>query len=169
MIDLAKAKEALRFLESRKLTLGSAESLTGGLFASTICSIPGASKVFKGAIVSYAASVKEDILKVSAADVERYGVVSEPVAVAMAKGAIEVLKVNVAVSFTGNAGPTAEPGEAPVGQVNMALALVLPGEKEVVYAYEKHFVGERNAIREASVSAMIDAILSLQKTIEGHK
>jgi PncC family amidohydrolase len=169
MIDLLKAKAALHFLESEHWSLGAAESLTGGLFASTICSIPGASKVFKGAIVSYAASVKEDILKVSADDVAKFGVVSEPVAIEMAKGASEVLKVNVAVSFTGNAGPTAEPGEAPVGQVNMALALALPNQKTVVYAYEKHFTGERNEIREASVNAMIDAIIALQDTIVGHK
>jgi nicotinamide-nucleotide amidase len=169
MIDLAKAKEALQFLEKEHWTLGSAESLTGGLFASTICSVPGASKVFKGAIVSYAASVKEDILKVSADDIAKFGVVSEPVAIAMAEGAINALKVNVAVSFTGNAGPTAEPGEAPVGQVNMALALALPNQKVIITAYEKHFTGARNAIREASVSAMIDAIIALQNTIVGHK
>lgn len=168
MIDLVKAQQVLRFLESHHLTLGAAESLTGGLFAATICSVPGASKVFKGAVVSYAPSVKEDLLGVKAEDIARYGVVSETVARAMAEGALKALHVNLAVSFSGNAGPTSEPGQAPVGRVNMAIAFVRNNTPMAVYVEEKNFVGERNSIREASVNAMMEAILSLQKAIEGH-
>ena len=53
MINLEKAKSVLKALEEKGLTLGSVESLTGGLFASTICSVPGASKVFKGSFITY--------------------------------------------------------------------------------------------------------------------
>ena len=64
MINLEKAKKVLSSLEKRGLTLGSVESLTAGLFASTICSVPGASKVFKGSFITYATSMKIDFLKI---------------------------------------------------------------------------------------------------------
>ena len=66
MINLEKAKKVLSSLEKRGLTLGSVESLTAGLFASTICSVPGASKVFKGSFVTYATSMKTDFLNIMA-------------------------------------------------------------------------------------------------------
>jgi hypothetical protein len=79
-----KAQKLLAVLNARKLSLGSIESLTGGLFASTICSIPGASNVFKGAIVSYANSIKTDLVGVKDYDIEVFGVVSSKVADEMA-------------------------------------------------------------------------------------
>ena len=116
MINLEKAKKVLSSLEKRGLTLGSVESLTAGLFASTICSVPGASKVFKGSFVTYATSMKTDFLNINKAFINKYGVVSKEVAREMAIIGRHGLEVDVCVSFTGNAGPTKEKGKAPVGR-----------------------------------------------------
>lgn len=101
-------RSVLKKLEAKGLSLGSVESLTGGLFASTVCEVPGASKVFKGAIVTYANSVKEHLVDVMEETIQTYGVVSEQVAEEMALGGARNLDVDVCVSFTGNAGPTSD-------------------------------------------------------------
>lgn len=155
MIDNDLAKDVLESFAKKGWSLGSVESLTGGLFSSTICSIPGASRVYKGSIISYANEVKENLAHVKDETIRTYGVVSKEVAEEMALGGLEALNVNVAVSFTGNAGPTAEPGEAPVGEVDMAIALKLPHEEAKVVSYQKVFMGSRNSIRESSVNAML--------------
>lgn len=153
MIELEKAKKVLSILEEKGLTLGSIESLTAGLFASTICSIPGASKVFKGSIVTYATSLKTDLLGIDEKLIERVGVVSKEVAREMATRGREKLNVDVCVSFTGNAGPTKEEGKAPVGRVNMCVST-----REINMDIEKDFLLERNAMREECVNAMLDAL-----------
>jgi PncC family amidohydrolase len=153
MIDLEKAKKVLSSLEERGLTLGSVESLTAGLFASTICSVPGASKVFKGAFVTYATCMKTVLLGIDKDLIEKYGVVSEEVAREMALKGRSALDVDVCVSFTGNAGPTKEEGRAPVGRVNMCVAT-----REGHVNLEKDFKLERNEMREACVNSMLDAL-----------
>jgi nicotinamide-nucleotide amidase len=80
----------------------------------------------------------------------------------MALGALEALEVDIAVSFTGNAGPTAEPGEAPVGRVDMALAYRPRKGAIQLVVFEKDFTGERNAIREACVNFMFEQLLALK-------
>jgi nicotinamide-nucleotide amidase len=151
-----KAQQLLQALANRKLTLGSVESITGGLFASTICSIPGASKVFKGGIVSYSCEVKEKVVGVSKDDIDIYGVVSNHVADAMAKGGRNKLNVDVCVSFTGNAGPTAEPGKAPVGRVYIAIST-----EHGIVPIMQDFTGERNRIREQAVEIALDTLLAI--------
>lgn len=156
MIELEKAKKVLSILEEKGLTLGSVESLTAGLFASTICSIPGASKVFKGSIVTYATSLKTDLLGIDKNLIGRVGVVSKEVAREMATRGREKLNVDVCVSFTGNAGPTKEEGKAPVGRVNMCVST-----REINMDIEKDFLLERNAMREECVNAMLDALTQI--------
>ncbi len=132
----------LRMLEERDWTLGTAESATGGLVAGRITSVPGASRVFRGSVVSYSTEVKESLLDVSGDLIAEHGVVSEPVAVAMAEGARERLGADVVVSVTGSAGP--EPQERPVGTVVVAVVtpdgsrvrtLNLPGDRERVRTF----------------------------------
>jgi len=132
----------LRMLEERDWTLGTAESATGGLVAGRITSVPGASRVFRGSVVSYSTEVKESLLDVSGDLIAEHGVVSEPVAVAMAEGARERLGADVVVSVTGSAGP--EPQERPVGTVVVAVVtpdgsrvrtLILPGDRERVRTF----------------------------------
>lgn len=132
----------LRMLEERGWTMGTAESATGGLVAGRITSVPGASRVFLGSVVSYATEVKESLLGVSADLVAEHGVVSEPVAVAMAEGARERLGADVVVSVTGSAGP--DPQDRPVGTVVVSVVtpegsrvrtLTLPGDRERVRTF----------------------------------
>ena len=153
MIDLEKAKKVLSSLEERGLTLGSVESLTAGLFASTICSVPGASKVFKGAFVTYATCMKTVLLGIDKDLIEKYGVVSEEVAREMALKGRNALDVDVCVSFTGNAGPTKEKGKAPVGRVDMCVAT-----SKGYVNIEKDFKLDRNEMREECVNSMLDAL-----------
>ena len=123
---------------ARSLTLGLAESVTGGLIASRIVAVPGASEWFRGGVVSYASEVKFDVL-----GVPEGLVVSAEAAEAMAAGARRVLGADVAVSVTGVAGPHEQDGQ-PVGTVYVGLAigdqlshvqLRLPGDRPRVRSY----------------------------------
>ena len=109
-------------LTEKGLTVSTAESLTGGTIASMIAQIAGSSSYFKGSVVSYAVSVKEQVLGV---DVERGGVVSEDTARQMAEGVARLCQTDCAVATTGIAGPGgAEPGK-PVGTVCIAALVPL--------------------------------------------
>ncbi len=132
----------LRMLEERGWTLGTAESATGGLIAGRITSVAGASRVFRGSVVSYATEVKESLLEVSGDLVAEHGVVSEPVAIAMAEGARGRLDADVVVAVTGSAGP--DPQDKPVGTVVVSVVtpegsqvrtLQLPGDRERVRTF----------------------------------
>ncbi len=123
-------------------TLGTAESATGGMVAARITSIPGASAFFRGSIVAYHEGVKTGVLGVPPALLDEHGVVSEPVAIAMADGAARVLGADVVVSVTGSAGP--DPQEQPVGTMviavhtpekTMARTVSLPGDRERIRTY----------------------------------
>ena len=153
--------EFLQNLADRRLTLGCVESMTGGLFASEVTSIPGASNVFKGGIVSYSVELKNKLVGLDLGLIEREGVVSQRVAEEMARKGREVLGVDVALSITGNAGPTAEEGEEPVGKVYLGLATA-----EGVWAFGYQFEGERNAIRKQAVDLMVTFGLSQFPKIE---
>ena len=107
----------LELCRARGLTLGTAESCTGGLVAARLTSVPGSSDVFLGGIVAYANVVKEEALGVPADVLETHGAVSAESAAAMARGARERLGADVAVSVTGIAGPDGGTEEKPVGLV----------------------------------------------------
>ena len=115
-------KKLLETYKNKGLTLGSVESMTGGLFAAKFTAIPGSSKVFKGSIVTYATEEKINIVGVKKETVEKYSVVSEEVAKEMAEKGRELLNVDVCVSVTGNAGPTCEPGGKPAGFFCLAIS-----------------------------------------------
>ena len=121
------------------LSLGTAESCTGGLVAARLTAVPGSSDVFEGGIVAYANEVKAEQLGVPRAVLEEHGAVSAETARAMAHGACERLGVDVAVAVTGVAGPGGGTDERPVGLVHFhatgphgekALSFDLPGERE---------------------------------------
>ncbi len=106
----------------RGLTLGTAESCTGGLVAKLITDVPGAASVFKGGVVSYHCEVKAGVLGVSQALLDEKGAVCAQVAEQMAQGARRVLGCDLAVSVTGVAGPDPDERGNPVGLVFTALA-----------------------------------------------
>ncbi len=128
----------LNRLAERSWTIGTAESVTGGGVATRLTSVPGASEVFRGAIVAYSSDLKAELLGVDVSG----GVVNESVATAMAAGARQTLGVDVAVSTTGVAGPVEL--EHPPGRVIIGVAtpmeahsrtLVFPGDRERVRVY----------------------------------
>lgn len=103
----------VRILKEKNLTLSSAESVTGGLFASSITDVPGASKVFKAGFVTYSDSSKINDLGVSKDLIDKYTVSSPEIAVEMAKCAISRTKSDISISITGNAGPESYEGQHP--------------------------------------------------------
>lgn len=118
----ALARELLACAREHGVTIGCAESCTGGMIAAEITGVAGSSDCFVGGVVSYWVNVKESVLGVDASEVDEYGVVSEQVARAMASGARELLSCDYAVATTGIAGPGgAQPGK-PVGTVCYAVA-----------------------------------------------
>lgn len=146
-------KKLLQNLAEKSLTLGSVESMTGGLFAGKFTSIPGSSKVFKGSIVTYATEIKEKVVGVNIETIEKYGVVSEEVAKEMAEKGRTLLNVDICVSVTGNAGPTCEPGGKPAGFYCVAVAT-----KDGIVAKSFQKRSKRNGVRNSAVLAMRDMI-----------
>jgi nicotinamide-nucleotide amidase len=147
----------LRAIEGRGWTLGTAESATGGMVASRITAVPGASRVYHGSVVTYTNALKESLLGVDPALIAEHGVVSEPVAEAMAEGARSLLRVDVAVGITGSAGP--DPLEQPQG--TMAIAVATP---EQTLSRSLRFPGDRERVR---VFATTAALQWLRMTLEG--
>ncbi|EGV43290.1 CinA family nicotinamide mononucleotide deamidase-related protein [Bizionia argentinensis JUB59] len=111
-----------RQLTSLGKTLSIAESCTGGKMAQLITKNPGASKYFKGSVVTYASESKTDVLQVPEALIEAHSVVSGPVTEAMARRARELFKTDYAIATTGNAGPDKGDSDVEIGTVYIALA-----------------------------------------------
>jgi len=145
------------------LTVGCAESLTGGLVAADIVSIPGASAVFRGSIVAYDSMLKNDLLGVDASTLASTGAVTAEVASAMAEGALARLGVDLAVATTGVAGPDPDPvsGEAP-GAVFIAVA----GGGLGTLVREMSLEGDRDEIRQRATRAALQALLDGLSTRE---
>ncbi len=145
----------LDLMRDRGLTLGVAESLTGGMVGSRICDVPGASDVFRGSIVSYSSDVKFDLLGVPDGPV-----VTEDAARAMALGARRVLGADVGIAATGVAGPDPQEVRKP-GTVCLAVAIGAPGsgaaatEPDLVDSIEVLLPGRRQQVREFSVISLL--------------
>lgn len=144
-------------------TLSVAESLTGGLLADTIVSIPGASAVFRGGVVAYATDVKHRVLGVPAALLEAKTAVDPEVANAMAAGVMRLVGSDVAIATTGVAGPDPV-GDQPVGMVFIAVVEQGTGV-EIVRGMR--FDGDRQSIREQSVSAALSILAEVMSTDAG--
>ena len=145
-------------LMSKRLTIGSVESMTGGLFASELASVPGVSKTFKGSLVTYTKKTKEKLLGIPEKLIEEKGIVSSEVAYQMAKRGQTILSTDICVSITGNAGPTSEPGQEGVGVCYIGIAY-----KDGVRVYRKVFEGSRNEIRNKAVLSMKDLAIEVMK------
>ena len=122
-VDVDSLEEVcFALLKDRGLTVGTAESCTGGLLAKLLTDLPGASAVFRGGVVSYTNGVKAGLLGVPQDLLDRYGAVSPQVAEAMARGAKASLGCDIALSTTGVAGPDADDRGNPIGLVYLGLA-----------------------------------------------
>lgn len=111
-----------KLLTQKGMTLATAESFTGGKIAQQITAIPGASQYFKGTVVSYATETKIKVLGVKSEEIEAYSVVSEAVAIAMAKNVKELVGCDFAIATTGNAGPTKGDSDEEVGTAYIAIS-----------------------------------------------
>ena len=114
------SREISEILWETEMTVGTAESCTGGRIAEAIIAVPGASKYFKGGIISYVDEIKESLLGVDHQVLEEKTAVCEEVAIAMVKGACKALNTNYAISATGFAGPTGGTKDIPVGTIWLA-------------------------------------------------
>ena len=122
-VDVDSLEEVcLRLLKERGLTVGTAESCTGGLMAKLLTDLPGSSAVFRGGVVSYTDAVKRGLLGVPEDLLAQHGAVSPQVAQAMAQGARAALGCDLALAATGVAGPDPDDRGNPIGLVYLALA-----------------------------------------------
>lgn len=144
---MSVAEKLVELLKAQGLTCATAESCTGGGIGSTITSVPGASAVFAGGVISYSNEVKASVLGVSRADLETYGAVSPQVAAQMADGARALLKTDLAIAVTGIAGPDGGSAEKPVGLVwfGISSARGTCTEKAI-------FRGDRDAVRAQTIT-----------------
>ena len=155
MSDLERvSQDVVRAYTAKGMTLGAAESLTGGMIAAAVAGVPGASAVLAGGVVSYMPRVKHQVLAVEQSVIDTVGVVSEACALEMAQGARALLRVDVAVSATGVAGPTGGTAETPVGTVWLGVS----GPKGAV-AKRCRLTGDRQSIREQSAVAALKLAL----------
>ncbi len=148
----------VRYLLEKNITITAAESLTAGRFQSTLGNVPGVSAVFEGGFVTYSNRVKEALLRIPPEVIDENGVVSEPTAIWMANQARSILDKDLAVSFTGAAGPESLEGH-PAGTVWIGVAF----GTQTTYAKKFQFSGDRNTIRNASVQAGLEMALSAVK------
>ena len=114
------SREISQLLWEQEKSVSTAESCTGGRIAEAIISVPGASKYFKGGIISYVNEVKENLLGVSHQTLEEQTAVCEEVAIQMVVGACKALNTDYAISATGVAGPTGGTKDIPVGTIWLA-------------------------------------------------
>ncbi len=146
--------EVLEVLQGK--TLATAESCTGGMIGAALTAVPGASRVYKGGVISYWSEVKQNLLGVAGDALSNLGPVSREVACAMANGARNALHADVAVSVTGLAGPDGDAFGRPVGTVFVGYA----DERQVI-ARAFHFEGSREDIRQQAVTAALRLILEV--------
>jgi PncC family amidohydrolase len=144
--------DALSRLGDRGLSLAVAESVTGGRLAALFTSVPGASRVFRGGVVSYATDVKVSTLGVEEELVATEGVISAACAEAMAFGVRRALGADVALATTGVAGPEQQEGH-PVGTAFVALA-----SSEGRVSRRLELSGDRSCIQDAVTTAAVDLL-----------
>jgi nicotinamide-nucleotide amidase len=121
-VEIARLIREYQAKTGKSLTIGAAESATGGRIADRITNVPGSSDYFKGSVVAYSNEVKIALLGVKQATIENYGAVSEQTALEMAQGGRELLDVDLCVSDTGIAGPSGDTPGKPVGLFYLGLA-----------------------------------------------
>lgn len=140
------------------LTLSCAESCTGGLTSSLLTDIAGCSDVYMGSAVTYSNKAKEDILSVSSETLKEFGAVSAQVALEMSTGAIRVFDTDVAISFSGIAGPTGGSSEKPVGTVAISIA-----NKQKQQSKVYNFHGNRITLKERfAMRGMMELLIFIE-------
>jgi nicotinamide-nucleotide amidase len=162
------AKDVLEAAKIGGLKIATAESCTGGLVAAALTAIAGSSEVFERGFVTYSNEAKSDLLGVDPDLIAEHGAVSAPVALAMALGALDNSRADIAVSITGIAGPGGGSAEKPVGLVIFGIASALrAGDEDLDIDFGPASVLEarygelgRDAVREESVRQALRLLLT---------
>ncbi|NFO31125.1 nicotinamide-nucleotide amidohydrolase family protein [Clostridium botulinum] len=153
-MKVEKIEEVLgKMLIDRGLTLSSAESCTGGLISSTLISYPGISEVFMEGAVTYSNEAKIRRLNVKKETLDKYGAVSEQVAIEMAEGIAKTSRTNIGIATTGIAGPGGGTAEKPVGLVYIGICI-----KGKAYARRYIFNGNREDVRNLATMSALDIV-----------
>jgi PncC family amidohydrolase len=147
----------LSYLQHNGLIITTAESCTGGMIASAITDISGASGVYNQGFITYSNQAKHQLLDVPTSILESFGAVSEPAAKAMAEGALNKAKADIALASTGIAGPTGGTARKPVGTIFIAVAQ--KNKDTVIKQLQLH--GSRQEIRQETVKSIIKLTESL--------
>ena len=152
-------KSLIKILSKKKLKISFAESCTGGLLASTVTSISGASKVFNLGLVTYSNQAKIKLLKVNKNIIQKYGAVSYECCLAMVNNLSKISKANINVSITGIAGPNGSTKQKPVGLVYIGIKKGLKTQ-----IYKCLFKSKkRSSIQKATVKKTLNLILKITK------
>lgn len=152
---MTTAEKLVKSLRERQMTCATAESCTGGGVGYAITAVPGASAAFKGGVICYDNAVKREGLGVPEDVLETQGAVSSACAAALAEGARSRLRVDLAVSITGIAGPDGGSAEKPVGLVWFGLA-----SRSGVATEHRVFPGGRAAVRAAAIEHALGLLLA---------
>jgi len=158
----AAAIEIGRLLTEQRLLLATAESCTAGGIAYAVTQVAGASEWFERGFITYSNESKQQVLGVSPLYLRDFGAVSEPVARAMALGALTHSRAHITVAVTGVAGPSGGTPEKPVGTVCLAWAIKRdPAAAPWAKTQTLHLAGDRAAVRTQSIIAALDGLLAL--------
>lgn len=148
-------EELFRLLQQMNLTIASCESLTAGLFCSQLAEIPHVSSVLKGGVVTYWTEIKEDVVHVRKETVDRFGVVSIQTALEMAENVQKMFSTDIAVSFTGNAGPDV------LEEKEAGLVYTVICYKNRIYGFEDVIKASRNEVRQQIVDRTVERIIDI--------
>lgn len=153
------ASTVISTLKQRTVTLAVAESITGGQLGATLTTVPGASQVFLGGVISYATATKTDLLGVSRETIAAHTVISEDVALDMAVGLQRRTDADWVISVTGVAGPDPQDGHEPGEVWICVLGPRIPSLPQLRQVERHDFTGDRAAIREQTVDAACQMLL----------
>ena len=152
-------KSLVKILIKKNLKISFAESCTGGLIASSITSVSGASKVFGLGLITYSNQAKINILKINKKIIQKHGAVSYECCLAMVKNLSKISKANINISITGVAGPKGGTKRKPVGLVYIGIK---KGKKiQIIKNLFKN--KKRSSIQKATVKKALDLILKVAK------
>lgn len=151
---MSKVLELFKLLKEKKATIGFAESCTGGQLSAKITEVPGSSEFFIGSIISYANSVKENVLQIPEIDIKTHGAVSQVVAEKMSRNVRELLNCTYSVSITGIAGPGGGSQTKPVGTVWFGISGL-----NIVKTEMKQFSGDRSQVQDAAAEYALELLI----------
>jgi len=143
-------------LQQSKKTLSSAESCTGGMLGMMLTAVPGASLWFKGGVIAYSDSIKEDVLEVPSSVISENGAVSGETVIAMAAGIRRLTDTDISIAVSGVAGPDGGTASKPVGTVWMAVSSDLSDFVEM-----KVFAGDRDVVRRKAAHYLLGMLQTL--------